>query len=133
MRTPNFRALLKAIGDLSDSALRGRPYMQIMRHWEKEVFSRSLDSSIVSELERAWERFRKGARDELGVDLICKEIEVVTLSCREAKHAPRRAEKKDVLNAAGTLMDSIKKDVKLPPAIEITWNAIREVVDVAKG
>ncbi len=107
--------------------------MQIMRHWEREVFSRSLDSDIVRELEGAWERFRRDARDELGVDLICKEIEVVTVSCRGAKNAPRRAEKKDVLNAAGTLMDSIKKDVKLPPVMEITWNAIREAVDVAKG
>ena len=132
MRTPRFRELLEAIRDVCDSALHGRPYMQIMRHWEKEVFSRSLDSELVEELERAWELFRKEARDQLGVDLICKEIEVVTVSCQGVKNA-RRADKKDVLNAAGTLMDSIKKDVKLPPVIEITWNAIREVVDVAKG
>ena len=133
MRTPRFRELLEAIRDLCDSALSGRPYMQFMRHWEKEVFSRSLDSDLVEELDRAWELFRKEARDKLGVDLICKEIEVVTVSCQGVTKAPRRADKKDVLNAAGTLMDSIKKDVKLPPVIEITWNAIREVVDVAKG
>ena len=133
MHEPDFRALLEAIGDLSDDAMRGRRYMEDMRVWIREVFSKIRESDLPERLREAWRRLIEKAKDRLGIELLAREIAAVLAACRRAINSSRKAEKKDVLNAAATLMDSIKKDVKLPAAIEITWNAAREAVDVAKG
>lgn len=133
MSQPDFEQLLNAIGKLSDSILERRPFMIEMRNWVSDVFKRITQSGVTSVLKDAWDSFKKSAKDKEGVELIEAEIVAVTKSCEGAILASRKADKKDVLNAAATLMDSIKEDVRLPPTIQIIWNAAREAVDVAKG
>lgn len=133
MNEPDFLSLLNAIGELAENALLGRRYMGEMRIWVQEVFSRIRDSDLHEKLSEAWRQLVQKSKDGLGIELLAKEVSAVIQACRKVLVSSRKVEKKDVLNAAATLMDSLKKDLKLPVAIEITWNAAREAVDVAKG
>ena len=133
MNEPDFRGLMNAIGVLAENAMEGRRYMKEMRIWVQDVFRKIDESRLHEQIENAWRKTADKTKDKLGLELLAKEIEAVTRSCQSVLASSRKAEKKDVLNAAATLMDSIKKDLKLPTIIEITWNAAREAVDVAKG